>query len=618
MNNNIYKHMILECPIPYVMVKAENVDGVEYAKILEINEAFEELFNVKKNNIRNKLLKDIFDEKEIESIFNEFKEMNKEKYSQLKYIKVIDSYLNIEIYHNFENEYHIRFVKLSNQNDKLSNSLRKSPFIAWIKDIEGKYIDINDKYLQLFDVKYEDIIGKSDDELWDTNLASKFKHKDDAVIKKNELIQYKEVLDIKSKNNCTFETSKWPYSDGDTILGSIGISIEVTDKIKLKEIIEQSEQNFLDMANNIDELIVIQDEKKALYISPYFEELYGFKPDALYEDMQNWYKHWDKLEFVGEPVSYDYRGIDCTIFRVVKEGVIDKWIQSKFVPIFDHAGNIIRKIGLLKDITEKKKLEEEMENLRFEFFANISHELRTPINLIMSALQLIYMNLEEDKRGSVNKYLNIINQNSLRLIRLVNNLIDSTKIDSGNFEYNPQNRDIVSFVENISMSVVEFVEKNDLKIIFDTDSEEKIIAFDLNNMERIILNLISNAIKFNKPGGEIEITISTDDNVTISIKDTGIGIPKDKAERIFERFEQVNKHSRREREGSGIGLSLVKSLVEMNNGTIALNSTLYMGSEFIITLPDVVISEEVNGEQTNNCDIRQVNKMEVEFSDIYC
>jgi signal transduction histidine kinase len=158
-------------------------------------------------------------------------------------------------------------------------------------------------------------------------------------------------------------------------------------------------------------------------------------------------------------------------------------------------------------------------------------------------------------------------QNCYRLLRLINNLIDITKIDSGFINLNLQNKNIVEVIENVTLSTVEYVESKCRTIIFDTDVEEKIMAFDPEKIERIILNLISNAVKFTKPQDQIEINVyDKKENIIISVKDTGIGIPKEKQKIIFERFRQVSPLLNRTHEGSGIGLSLVKSLVEMHTG----------------------------------------------------
>ncbi|WP_122638779.1 sensor histidine kinase [Romboutsia sp. Marseille-P6047] len=167
------------------------------------------------------------------------------------------------------------------------------------------------------------------------------------------------------------------------------------------------------------------------------------------------------------------------------------------------------------------------------------------------------------------------------------------------------------------MSVSEFIESNNLNLVFDTNVEEKIISFDQDNIERIMLNLLSNVIKFNKDNGIISVEISCEDNIKIMVKDNGIGIPCDKLEAVFGRFEQVRSKMNNNREGSGIGLSLVKSLVNMHDGDICVKSKLGEGSEFIITLPDVLIEGEESDVSEFNNNFKNITKMSVEFSDIY-
>ena len=210
-------------------------------------------------------------------------------------------------------------------------------------------------------------------------------------------------------------------------------------------------------------------------------------------------------------------------------------------------------------------------------------------------------------------------QNCYRLIRLVNNLIDITKIDSSNFAINISKCNIVEVVETIVTSVVEYAALKNIKIIFDTDVEEVILACDLDSIERIILNILSNAIKFTPKDGNIFVNISTiNDLIQIRIKDSGIGIPEDKQEDIFERFKQVDNLLTRSNEGSGIGLNLVKSLVEMHGGTIRVNSECLKGSEFIIEIPIRKINNDQTIENSSiNIFSNVISKIDVEFSDIY-
>jgi PAS domain S-box-containing protein len=263
------------------------------------------------------------------------------------------------------------------------------------------------------------------------------------------------------------------------------------------------------------------------------------------------------------------------------------------------------------------------ENLRTDFFANISHELRTPLNVILSSLQLVnlYLNNGEDAidKYKLSKYTKIMKQNCYRLLRLVNNLIDITKIDSGYLELSLENKNIVAVVEDITLSVAEYIENKSVNLIFDTETEEKIMALDPDMVERIVLNLLSNSIKFTRPNDSIYVSLYEDeDRFIISVKDTGIGIPQDKLNVIFDRFRQVEQSLIRLREGSGIGLSLVKSLVELHGGTISVKSTLGVGSEFFISLPIRKIPED-EAACTQNSSIKHshVEMIDIEFSDVY-
>lgn len=306
----------------------------------------------------------------------------------------------------------------------------------------------------------------------------------------------------------------------------------------------------------------------------------------------------------------------------------DFWVELS-IRVANIDGNE-RIVTVIRDISERKQAEIisyneacELEKLRTEFFANISHELRTPLNIILCTNKFISMSLEEENvnKEKIIKHANIERQNCLRLIRLINNIIDCTKLDDGYFEVNMVNYNIVSLVEEITLSVADYVNSNNLTITFDTDIEEKIIACDLDKIERIILNILSNAIKFTNDGGNIFVNIyDGEEFITISIEDTGIGIPDNKLDVIFDRFRQIDKTFTRKCEGSGIGLFLVKSFVEMHGGKITVESKCGIGTKFHIKLPIKIVKDnkkEDNANLYNNNLSDHVERIRVEFSDIY-
>ena len=273
---------------------------------------------------------------------------------------------------------------------------------------------------------------------------------------------------------------------------------------------------------------------------------------------------------------------------------------------------------------EKKYNEiKEIEKAKTQFFANLSHEIKTPINIIYSCFQLLDINKgkgETELWNSYNKYYGTIKQNCYRLLRLVNNLVDITKIDSGFMKLNFINYEIVSLVEDITLSIVPYVESKNITVLFDTYVEELVIKCDPESLERVILNLLSNAVKFSNENGNITVLLDANkDFVIIKVKDDGIGIAPEVSDYVFERFAQEDKSFNRKKEGSGIGLSLVKSLVELHGGVVYLEKSVEQGCEFVIKLPNKILDESKN-EEIKSIDIDNkplIQKVNIEFSDIY-
>ncbi|RXI47756.1 hypothetical protein DP145_03100 [Clostridium tetani] len=274
-----------------------------------------------------------------------------------------------------------------------------------------------------------------------------------------------------------------------------------------------------------------------------------------------------------------------------------------------------------KKITDLSYEENAYAKMRHKFFANLSHEFRTPITVILSSLYMCEIFLKKTQEDildiKVTTYLKNIKKNAYRLLRLINNLIDMTKINCGELILFKENNDIVNIVEETTLRVAKYVYSKNIDIVFDTDMEEKIIACDKEKIERIILNLLSNAVKFTPRGGRILVQVeNTNDFVRISVEDTGIGIPEEEKDLIFEPFTQVDKGFSRIAEGSGIGLPIIKSLVEMHKGMIWVESICGEGSKFFIELPNVTIEDCNNANGKVQFSGGEENT-HIEFSDIY-
>lgn len=298
-------------------------------------------------------------------------------------------------------------------------------------------------------------------------------------------------------------------------------------------------------------------------------------------------------------------------------GYLLAWFATILIIIY-----IITKMSEYKRNEAKNKklyqMAKEREQLKTDFIANMSHELRTPLNIITSASMLLEMKSQKEETVSseyILDKLNRINQSSNRLRRLINNLIDISKFDSGFIECKCKNENIVYVVEDIVHEVVDYAKEKNIELIFDTEEEEIISFIDKEKIERVILNLLSNAIKFTNENGKIEVYMKSDNNfIYISIKDNGIGISKEKIDHIFQRFYQVDNLLSRGSEGSGIGLCIVDEIIRMHGGKINIESEINKGTTFEIVL-NVSKSNFIDKEEEKtDRNIKDIVK--VEMSDI--
>jgi signal transduction histidine kinase len=281
----------------------------------------------------------------------------------------------------------------------------------------------------------------------------------------------------------------------------------------------------------------------------------------------------------------------------------------------------IQDISAINENKEIKKVLEEYleeEEIKKEFFANISHELKTPINLIYTALQMNQIYLGENNLEGIDKNRKIIKQNCLRLIRTINNFIDANKISEGYMIPDFKIHNIVELVENASLASNKYIKLIDNTLIFDANQEEIYVNCDKEMITRIILNILSNSVKYGKRGGNIKVSVSIFkfEYVMIKVQNDGLEIDKETIPYIFDKFTKLNKAFNRLKEGSGLGLFLTKALIELQGGNIRLRSN-NKGNEFIITMPRITKLEnkEVVYEDWETNPLEE--KIDVEFSDIY-
>ena len=261
------------------------------------------------------------------------------------------------------------------------------------------------------------------------------------------------------------------------------------------------------------------------------------------------------------------------------------------------------------DHVQAEKLQE-MDQLKSRFFANISHEFRTPLTLILGPINKL---IEKFKDNDTNSQLQLISRNASRLHQLVNQLLDISKLEAGKMELKTKYEDIIPLLKGLVLSFVSLAETKKLELHFNSFVKTLHLFVDVDKLGKIINNLLSNAIKFTNEGGKVEADISKKGNsVEIKISDTGVGINQERLTKIFDRFYQVDDNQTREFEGTGIGLSLTKELVELHKGKIIVQSEEGKGTTFIVTFPlgkDHLKANEIV--EKNNIEKEHLSKLKV-------
>lgn len=481
-------------------------------------------------------------------------------------------------------------------------------------------------------IKYNDMLLKSPIPLiiiriesnnyiirYTNEVFDKFINKNNINIKDNDIVKSLAKETIKGRDSVSYiEGINKIYKLISQKIEENEVIIWFTQVLDLKDDIHNMNNTLGVVSRNMQDVFFLLENDKVIYASESYKNIFNSKCRYNYDLKNILYNFiYEEDRYIID--DYNYKREFDKKFRVYI-GQDIKWIWMRSKPILDENIKECIAIVTLSDITKKIERDTIIKESRSNFISNLTHEFKTPLNLIFSSIQLINKKININNicdEEYLKKYLGIITQNSYRILKLVNNMLDDTKLDLGYLVYTPTNSDIISFVESICQSVAYFVNENNMNIIFDTDIEELVISFDMEKMEKIILNLISNSVKFRtRINGQIMVNISHDeDYINISVKDNGIGIPKGRIDTIFDKYSRINDDRSIVKEGSGIGLSLVWDFVKMHSGSIKVDSMLGHWTEFNIKIPNKVIEENsyVPCEYSKD----RVEKIKIEFSDIY-
>lgn len=403
--------------------------------------------------------------------------------------------------------------------------------------------------------------------------------------------------------------------EGNKCIGYAGIAQDITqEKLRLNETDEAS-RFFRFFMEKMQGVFWIKDlnSGRQIYISPTYEKIWGRTCESLYQDPQSWLNSIlpedlenNKVDLqCFEPGQHDPNKTCQFNFRITRPDGNIRWIKETHFILKDKGKNYFG--GIAEDITnnvlrerelrEAKENAEKANHAKSDFLAMMSHELRTPLNAILGMAQILKSSpLTEEQTGQID----VIKQSSENLLGLLNDLLDFAKLEAGKLSFDNDSLNLKILVETLISDMRSQANNKgvELRLNYAVDTPHIIIG-DEKRIRQVLINLISNAIKFTEKGYvQVNVTCLQQNyqeaTFCFTVKDTGIGIKKTQLDNIFSRFQQVNSVYKRKYDGVGLGLSIVKELVEKMGGSTAVSSEVGVGSQFTCIIPFQLRSSNVN------------------------
>jgi PAS domain S-box-containing protein len=487
--------------------------------------------------------------------------------------------------------------------------LEYSPVYFFFKDSEARAIKLSNNYEEMLGRPVNELIGKTMDDLFPSELAKSMIEDDIKIINNNVPVKVVEEL-----NGRVFETMKFPIIVEGQRPFLAGFTVDITDRKKAAELISSERMLLRTLIDNIPDMIYVKDTSCRKIISNKADvDNIGCETEA---DVLG---KTDIELFPGEIGERGYAD-DLSIIKNgkkvinVEEDFVDvnrkrRWLLTTKLPLCDDNGNITGLVGIGRDITHSKEAAvelikakekaEESDRLKTAFLHNISHEIRTPMNAIIGFSALLG---EKDiDKETQNTYIDVITQSSNQLLGIVSDIIEISNIEVGILKANPTLVNLNSLLNGLYNQFIPSACAKGIHLKFETplSESESNIKTDGTKLIQIFSNLINNALKFTSSGSVDFGYVLKKDVIEFHVSDTGIGIAEDQYLKIFDRFYQVEHSASRQYEGTGLGLSISKAYVELLGGNIWPKSGIGRGTDFYFTVPNITEGEVVNSRKTN-------------------
>jgi len=487
---------------------------------------------------------------------------------------------------------------LADKEAQLRTLLQTIPDLIWLKDTNGAYLTCNKMFEQFFGAPEAEIIGKTDYDFVDKDIADFFRKNDQNAMNEGKPTCNEEWITFASDGHrALLETIKMPmYNKKKEIIGVLGVGRDITYRKHAEEMLKRSEAKYRNLIETMpDGVYRSTPEGKFVEVNDAMVKILGYdsKEDLISIDIKA-QLYFDSEE--RERLTKKMRLNELDIFPLRRKDGTTVYIEDHGWLVTDENGNIVFHEGISRDVTQRKmaevQLQEYSEQLKElvatkdKFFSIIAHDLKSPFNSILGLSEIIKNDAKHLDIATIEQYAAIIHSTSNNTFKLLENLLDWARIQQSQMPFQP-----VSFVlKTVTDEVTELmIEKANSKMIaiINYIPDNLIVMADKNMIRTILRNLISNALKFTSTNGKVGIkAISKGNTIEISVADTGTGIKRENIDKIFKIGSSFSKRGTENEKGTGLGLLLCKEFVEKHGGQIWVESEEGKGSEFKFSIPN--------------------------------
>ncbi|MGE5402279.1 MAG: PAS domain S-box protein [Ignavibacteriales bacterium] len=474
-------------------------------------------------------------------------------------------------------------------------------------EVNRKFILVNESFAEMFGFSStQELIGRDSLDIIsneDIPMVARFIK---ARENRESAPSHYEFLGKRIDNSLIYVEASVTSYEADNNIYIVSVCRDITERKRTQEALKDSEEKYRNITENIDDFLWtaerINNRLKPVFYTSTIEKMTGYPQDQFISDSKLWFKliYPGDLEAVTKKLKNllndPARFSDGIEFRIINRAGNIVWVRNKITVKRDNQGLPVKIYGLVSDISLSKKAAEDLRKLtddlrelndtKDKFLSIISHDLRTPFSSIMGFTDILLSEKDIPEKQR-NQYIGFIQESSRNMLSLVNSLLDWTRLQTGRIKFEPERinaREVIDKTVTIMMGTA--LQKNiELKSLLNQDV---FVHADSNLLLQVINNLVSNSIKFTRSGGCVSITAmpsETLDQFQFTIKDTGVGIKKENLDKLFKVDSKFTLEGTGGEKGSGLGLSIVREIIEKHGGTIWVNSEFGAGSEFHFTLP---------------------------------